>query len=621
MLRSRLVVFALLFALSLLAPTVAATPSFLVLSYHDIRDDVAVRGDPDQFAISTQNFAAHLDWLAGNGYTSIGIDDLLAARDGRRPLPDRAVMITIDDGLRSVYTHAYPLLQAYGFRAVSAVVTAWVDLPEGESVDYGPRPFTREDFLTWEQVREMHGSGVVEIASHSHDMHYGVLANPQGNLIPAAITHIWDADAGRYETRAEHLARIEADLATSAQLIEQATGQRPQAVVWPFAAYTRHANAIATRLGMPVSFDLEGPNATLDEGLHGLERLLILDNPTVKELAFELRRVRETTRLRAVQVDLDYIYDDDPEQIERNLDTLIERLNRLRPSHVFLQAFADPDGDDAADALYFPNRHLPMRADLFNRVAWQIRTRAQAQVHAWLPVLAFIPPDPAVRERLALPDPEPGEVFRLDPTNPEARRLIAEIYEDLAIASPVAGIHFHDDAMLRETELPGLYPGDPAARSRYLIAFTHELQSAAEQWRPKLRTSRNLFARPVLEPESQAWFAQSLESFIPAYDYTVIMAMPWMEGEAAPDAWLDRLARAALSHPGARDRVALQLQTVDWRTRSDRPALHLPEKMRRIQAAGIRHIAYYPDDFIRDHPPLERAREAVSARVFPYEER
>ncbi|EEF93556.1 hypothetical protein CATMIT_01813, partial [Catenibacterium mitsuokai DSM 15897] len=34
----------------------------LVLSYHDVRDDVARKGDPDAYAVSTQNFAAHLDW-------------------------------------------------------------------------------------------------------------------------------------------------------------------------------------------------------------------------------------------------------------------------------------------------------------------------------------------------------------------------------------------------------------------------------------------------------------------------------------------------------------------------------------------------------------------------------
>jgi hypothetical protein len=37
-----------------------------------------------------------------------------------------------------------------------------------------------------------------------------------------------------------------------------------------------------------------------------------------------------------------------------NLDALIERVKRIAPTHVYLQAFADPDGNNTADALYFP---------------------------------------------------------------------------------------------------------------------------------------------------------------------------------------------------------------------------------------------------------------------------
>lgn len=598
-----------------------ASASLLVLSYHDIRDDVAIQGDPDLYAVSTQNFTAHLDWLKGNGYTAVRLDDLIAAKRGERALPERAVLITLDDGLRSAYTRAFPLLQAYGFPAVVALVTDWIDLPAGRNVDYGPRPFTRDDFLTWDQLREMTASGLIELASHSHDLHHGVLANPQGNQIPAAVTRIFDPTRQHYETQDEYRARIRNDLATSADAIERRTGKRPRSVIWPYAAYSDETNRIADALGMPISFDLEGAQQDIGSDLHGLARLLVQNNPGVDQLAYELRHEVETEGLRAMQVDLDQVHDADPAQVERNLDLLIERINRIRPSHVFLQAFADPDGDDAADALYFPNRHLPMRADLFTRVAWQIRTRAQAQVFAWLPVLAFKPSDAALRDRLALPGAEPGEVFRLDPSNTDARKLISEIYEDLAIASPIAGLHFHDDALLRESELPQLAPGDASARTRFLIDFTHLLRRAAETWRPKLHTSRNLFARPVLEPASVAWFAQDLSAFVPAYDYTVIMAMPWMENSTRPQAWLDMLVARVKAQPGALQRTAFQLQTVDWRNGSTVPGTQLPEQIRRLQAVGVRHFAYYPDDFVRDRPRLDTAREAISARSFPYLEK
>src|SRR5690606_41716418 len=142
---------------------------------------------------------------------------------------------------------------------------------------------------------------------------------------------------------------------------------------------------------------------------------------------------------------------------------------------------------------------------------------------------------------------------------------ITDLYEDLAIAAPVAGLDLHADALRRGRGLPSLFPGHPAARTAYLIESTHELPRAAERWRPRLATSRNLFARPVLEPASEAWFAQGLPAFLQAYDYTVVMAMPWMEHSDAPAAWLDRLADAVAAVPGAFGRTVFQLQTVDWR--------------------------------------------------------
>jgi poly-beta-1,6-N-acetyl-D-glucosamine N-deacetylase PgaB len=157
---------------------------------------------------------------------------------------------------------------------------------------------------------------------------------------------------------------------------------------------TALSNRIAEELGMPVSFDLEGRSTPVTRDLHGLARLLVTGNPAVTQLAYELRRDVERDGMRALQIDLDAVYDANPLQQAKNLDALIDRVKKIGPTHVFLQAFADPDGNGSADALYFPNRHLPMRADLFNRVAWQLKTRAGVKVYAWLPVLGYELKDP-----------------------------------------------------------------------------------------------------------------------------------------------------------------------------------------------------------------------------------
>ncbi|WP_254776605.1 poly-beta-1,6-N-acetyl-D-glucosamine N-deacetylase PgaB [Lysobacter sp. cf310] len=605
----------------LLPATAHAAEPLLVLSYHDVRDDVARKGDGDAYAVSTQNFAAHLDWLSGHGYHPVSLAQVIAANNGGAALPSKPVLITFDDGLRSLYTRAFPLLRAYNYPALAAVVTHWVELPAGETVDYGPRPFTGDDFVTWDQLREMQDSGLIEVASHSDDLHHGIVSNPQGNSTPAAVTRRYDPASARYESESEYVARVRADLERSKQRLQRELGRAPRAVVWPYAAYSSVTNGIADQLGMSVSFDLEGRSTPMPSDLHGLARLLVMNNPNVGDLAYQLRHDDERTGVRALQVDLDSVYDADPAQTERNLDALIERVKQIAPSHVFLQAFADPDGNGSADALYFPNHALPMRADLFNRVAWQLKSRAGVVVYAWLPVLGYELPDPAQRAALAIPGARADEVYRLDYTQPEVRRLVAGIYADLAAGSYLEGLLFHDDAYLRDTELQGRAATESQARTQELIDFTLELKRAAERWRPKLKTVRNLYARPVLEPQSEAWFAQRLDTFNRAYDYTALMAMPWMEGSRQPERWLDRLVAATRAHDPQLTQTLFELQTVDWRNRRPIPAEQLKAQVRRLLAQGVRHIGWYPDDFVADIPNTAAAREALSARSFPYLEK
>lgn len=594
----------------------AAEPNeLLVISYHDVRDDVARKGDVDSYAISTQNFAAHLDWLSAQGYHPVSLQQVIDASEGRAALPDKPVLLTFDDGLRSLYTHVFPLLRAYRFPALAAVITGWVDLPQGQSVDFGPRPYTHDDFVTWAQLREMQDSGLVEVASHTDDLHRGVLSNPQGNQTPAVITRIYDPARNAYETEAVYRERLRADLARSSEKIERHLGRKPRSIVWPYAAYNSEANDIADALGMRVTFDLEGRNTKLSRDLHGLARLLMVDNPAVADLAYDLRHKTELESVRALQVDLDAVYDADPAQQARNLDALIERVKQIGPSHVFLQAFADPDGNGSADALYFPNRFLPMRADLFNRVAWQLHTRAEVVVYAWLPVLGYELPDSAQRNALAIAGAQGHEIFRLDFTRPDTRKLIAGVYEDLAVSSYFEGLLFHDDAFLREGELPSLAP---ERRTQALIDFTLELKAAAERWRPKLKTVRNLYANTVLEPTSEAWFAQRLDAFNRAYDYTALMAMPWMENSRRPRHWMQTLTAEVKRHDPGFVKTVFELQTVDWRTGKPIPGDVLKRQTRELQAAGVRHLAWYPYDFIADSPSVEVAREAISARNFPY---
>jgi biofilm PGA synthesis lipoprotein PgaB len=628
--------------------------SFRVLSFHDVRTQVRASfvDSPDETAVDERTFAEVFAWLQHSGYHPVSLQQIVDARAGGTPLPPRPVLLTFDDGYRSAYTKVFPLLKRYNYPALMALVTSWLEVPEsppGQLVHWGDKPAPRENFLMWREAAEMARSGLVEFASHTDAMHTGILANPQGNLLPAAATHRYDPATGRYESDAAYAQRVEADLRRSRELIEKRTGARVRATVWPYGAYNTAALEASARAGMPITFTLDDGSNTAAVPLSRIRRALAAYDNEAPEYARLLRspvggEVRAVNRV--MHVDLDYVYDPDPAQQERNLSMLIDRVAAVRPRAVFLQAYADPDGDGVADALYFPNRHLPMRADLFGRAAWQLRSRAGVKVYAWMPVTAFRLPaanplatHTVVAQGDAMP---PGRYHRLTPFDPAVRALVGDIYEDLGRHAFFEGLLFHDDATLADDEDaspaaravyaqwglppdvaairadPGLMARWTTAKTRYLIAFTQELAARVGAWRPALETARNLYARPLLEPQAEQWFAQNYEASLAAYDYVALMAMPRMEGEARSasdsDAWLGRLARRVAGTPRGLDGTVFELQARDWRTGKPVPDAELTRQWTLLQRAGVRHLGYYPDDFLHDQPSLDTVRRAISVR-------
>lgn len=613
--------------------------SFVTVAYHDVHDTEA---DPRYLAVRTDKLVAHFAWLRQNGYQPVSVDQILAARDGGKPLPPKAVLLTFDDGYRSFYDRVFPLLKATGWPAVLAPVGSWLDTPDDQTVDFGGLPTPRDRFATWAQVTEMAASGLVEVGAHTDNLHYGILANPQGNTQPAAATRLYDTASATYEGDDAFRERLEDDVVAITRKIRDATGKAPRVWVWPYGAGNGSALAVIRRHGYQMAL-------TLDEGvghtsrLFNTPRVLVAGDPSADQFAAAVIATKEHRVLRVAHVDLDYLYDADPAQQARNFDLLVQRVQDLGVNTVFLQAFADAKGDGTVHSLYFPNRWLPVRADLFNRVAWQLRTRTRVAVYAWMPVLAFDldPALPRVKRLDAEGNaaPDTGQYRRMSPFDPVVRSRIADIYEDLARSAWFDGLLFHDDALLSDFEdasapalaayraagLPGTVAqlrADPAMlqrwthfKTRALTDFTLDLAARVRAIRgPQVKTARNIFAMPMLKPESETWFAQNLDDFLASYDWTAPMAMPLMEnvpdGEA--DAWLDRVVDTITRRPGAVDRTIFELQAVDWRTGQPVPGERLAQWMKRLQVRGARSFGYYPDNFITGTPALEQVRPALS---------
>lgn len=132
-----------------------------ILLYHNITVSEPT-ADLD-LHISKSNFIKHLEYLKNSGYTTITFKDYYSHRVYGTSLPEKPIIITFDDGYKSNYEIAYPLLKEYGFCATIFTVT-----------NSSYQPFsTIYPHFNWEEANEMQKSGIIDIESHSanHSLH------------------------------------------------------------------------------------------------------------------------------------------------------------------------------------------------------------------------------------------------------------------------------------------------------------------------------------------------------------------------------------------------------------------------------------------------------------------
>lgn len=144
-----------------------------VIMYHDFitQEDVENGIVFGEYALDPADFESDLQYLRNNGYTVISSDDLAEYLLGNQPLPPKAVIISIDDGTLGVYTNGWPLLQKYNLKADLNVIGEQIDLA-WETVHYGgTREGEEVPYCTWNELRTMVRSGLINLCTHTYGMH------------------------------------------------------------------------------------------------------------------------------------------------------------------------------------------------------------------------------------------------------------------------------------------------------------------------------------------------------------------------------------------------------------------------------------------------------------------
>jgi peptidoglycan/xylan/chitin deacetylase (PgdA/CDA1 family) len=199
-------------------------------------------------SVPPERFESHLKYLKEAGYHVITLDDLLYYLASGRPLPEKPVILTFDDGYEDNYTNAFPLLRKYGVSGHFFIITDFVNEKQA-------------GYMTWSQIEEMSAAGQ-RFGSHSRN-HPDLQGKSTDYLV-------WQA-LGGMEAIQEHL------------------GYHPRWISYPSGGYDAKVIAVYKSAhywgGLAAQ---QGATHTLD-GIFELERVRVRGSYTADDLAASLQ--------------------------------------------------------------------------------------------------------------------------------------------------------------------------------------------------------------------------------------------------------------------------------------------------------------------------------------------
>jgi len=220
------------------AEQTAYTTNVPILLYHHL-DPAA---EEDGTVLHPDTFASHMALLRENGYTPVSFAQIIAYVEKGEPLPDKPVMITFDDGYLSNYEYAFPILREYGWCASVFVIGSSV----GHYEYYKDTDYPLTPHFGGTEIAEMTASGLIEIQSHTWDMHqwapYETGDTVRETIVPAE---------GEKET--EYIAALLADIAAQHAVFSECGLAESTVLAFPAGQYTVLTNAVLVQHGYKVT--------------------------------------------------------------------------------------------------------------------------------------------------------------------------------------------------------------------------------------------------------------------------------------------------------------------------------------------------------------------------------
>jgi len=209
-----------------------------VLTYHHIQPlSIAEEKEQKNITVDVELFDSQMKYLVDHGYQTIKAEDLVSALINHQKLGGKLVVITLDDGNDDAYQYAYPIARKYNLVFNLMIITGLLENP---------------GYLTWGQLKEMVGSGLITAYNHSWSHNYLTKASRE---------------------------KVESEISTSKQQIEEYLGKKSNIFVYPYGVTNSEIINILKEKGFIAAFSTTPGNLQCEPQLMSLHRNRIGNAP------------------------------------------------------------------------------------------------------------------------------------------------------------------------------------------------------------------------------------------------------------------------------------------------------------------------------------------------------
>lgn len=234
--------------LFLLLPILAFARNIPILCYHNFNPTL-----PGSMNLTPAKLEAQIKWLKDNGFTVIPLKTAVAYLEGKNvSLPAKPVVITADDGWKSVYTYLYPLAKKY-----NVPITLFI---------YPQTISSGKNAMTWAQLKILQESGLFTVESHTY-------------------WHPNFKKEKRKRSSESYQNFVLEQLKKSKDELETHLGTKVTLLAWPFGIYNAELEAFAKRAGYEMAFTIDARYANRSFRPMAQPRFMIVDDYSMKAFA------------------------------------------------------------------------------------------------------------------------------------------------------------------------------------------------------------------------------------------------------------------------------------------------------------------------------------------------